>query len=57
MRTVFLIEIVHGIDLQRYSAFQVEAEVLVYPGTKFKVVDAMDMGGLGMGCSENKVNC
>ena len=33
---------------QDYSAFQgvaSEAEVLLYPGTKLKVVDAMDMGG------------
>jgi len=45
VRTVFMIEIVNGVDLQRYSAFQDEAEVLLYPGTKFKVVDAMDMGG------------
>ena len=45
MRTVFLVEILHGVDLQRYSAFQGEAEVLLYPGTKFKVVDATDMGG------------
>ena len=47
VRTVFLIEIVHGVDLQRYSAFQgvaSEAEVLLYPGMKFKVVDAMEMG-------------
>ena len=48
VRTVFMIEIVHGVDLQRYSAFQgvaSEAEVLLYPGTKLKVVDAMEMGG------------
>ena len=47
VRTVFLIEIVHGVDLQRYSAFQdvaSEAEVLLYPGMKFKVIDAMEMG-------------
>ena len=32
----------------RYSIFQdeaSEAEVLLYPGTKLKVVDAMEMGG------------
>ncbi|NDD31676.1 MAG: hypothetical protein EB084_25790, partial [Proteobacteria bacterium] len=48
VRTVFMIEIVHGVDLQRYSAFQgvaSEAEVLLYPGTKLKVIDAMEMGG------------
>ena len=48
VRTVFMIEIVHGVDLQRYSAFQgvaSEAEVLLYPGTKLKVVGSMEMGG------------
>ena len=48
VRTVFMIEIVHGVDLQRYSAFQgeaSEAEVLIYPGTMLKVVGAMEMGG------------
>ncbi len=48
VRTVFMIEIVHGVDLQRYSAFQgvaSEAEVLLYPGMKFKVVASMEMGG------------
>ena len=47
VRTLFMIEILHGVDLQRYSAFQgvaSEKEVLLYPGTKFKVVDAMEMG-------------
>ena len=48
VRTVFLIEILHGVDLERYSAFQgeeSEAEVLLYPGTKLKVVGSMEMGG------------
>ena len=48
VRTVFMIEIVHGVDLQRYSAFQgeaSEAEVLLYPGTMLKVVGSMEMGG------------
>ena len=45
VRTVFLIEILHGVDLQRYSAVASEAEVLLYPGTKLKVVGSMDMGG------------
>jgi hypothetical protein len=48
VRTVFMIEILHGVDLQRYSAFQgeeSEAEVLLYPGTKLKVVGSMEMGG------------
>ena len=48
VRTVFMIEIFQGVDLQRYSAFQgenSEAEVLLYPGTKLKVVGSMEMGG------------
>jgi hypothetical protein len=47
VRTVFMIEILHGVDLQRYSAFQgvaSEAEVLLYPGTKLKVMGSMEMG-------------
>ena len=48
VRTVFMIEIFQGVDLQRYSAFQgknSEVEVLLYPGTKLKVVGSMEMGG------------
>jgi hypothetical protein len=52
VRTVFNIQVSAGVDLARYSMFQgsaSEAEVLLYPGTKLKVVDAMDMGsGLHM---------
>jgi hypothetical protein len=52
VRTVFNIQVSAGVDLVRYSMFQgsaSEAEVLLYPGTKLKVVDAMDMGsGLHM---------
>ena len=52
VRTVFNIQVSAGVDLVRYSIFQgdaSEAEVLLYPGTKLKVVDAMDMGsGLHM---------
>ena len=36
-----------GVDLVRYSIFQgeeAEAEVLIFPGTKLRVVDCMDMG-------------
>ena len=47
VRTVFMIEIQSGIDIEPYSSFQdeaSEAEVLLFPGTKLKVVDAMDMG-------------
>ena len=37
-----------GVDIVRYSIYQQdasEAEVLLYPGIKLKVVDSMDMGG------------
>ena len=47
VRTVFMIEIASGVDIERYSSFQEEAseaEVLLFPGTKLKVVDGMDMG-------------
>ena len=40
-------EITSGLDIEPYSSFQEEAseaEVLLFPGTKLKVVDAMDMG-------------
>jgi hypothetical protein len=52
MRTVFNIQVKRGIDIARYSIFQgdeSEAEVLLFPGTKLRVVDSMDMGsGLKM---------
>ena len=35
------------VDIVRYSIFQdeeAEAEVLIFPGTKLRVVDCMDMG-------------
>ena len=47
VRTVFMIEIASGIDIEKYSSYQEEAseaEVLLFPGTKLKVVDGMDMG-------------
>jgi len=47
VRTVFMIEVTSGVDIERYSAFQdeqTEAEVVLYPGTKLVVVGAMDMG-------------
>ena len=46
MRTVFNIHVKRGVDIVRYSIFQGEAneaEVLIYPGTKLRVVDSMDM--------------
>jgi len=48
VRTVFNIQVLSGVDIMRYSVYQggaSEAEVLLFPGTKLKVVDAMDMGG------------
>ena len=48
VRTVFNIQVRTGVDIVRYSIYQQtasEAEVLLYPGVKLKVVDSMDMGG------------
>ena len=47
VRTVFNIQIKSGVDIMRYSIFQgeeSEAEVLMFPGTKLRVIDSMDMG-------------
>eukprot|EP00747_Dinoflagellata_sp_TGD_P186390 gnl/TRDRNA2_/TRDRNA2_43389_c0_seq1.p1 gnl/TRDRNA2_/TRDRNA2_43389_c0~~gnl/TRDRNA2_/TRDRNA2_43389_c0_seq1.p1 ORF type:complete len:444 (+),score=107.23 gnl/TRDRNA2_/TRDRNA2_43389_c0_seq1:64-1395(+) len=47
VRTVFNIQVLSGVDICRYSVFQgeqSEAEVLLFPGTKLRVVDSMDMG-------------
>ena len=45
VRTVFNIQVLSGVDIDRYSAFSgAEAEVLLFPGTKLVVVDSMDMG-------------
>ena len=36
-----------GVDIVRYSIFQgaeAEVEVLIFPGTKLRAVDSMDMG-------------
>merc|ERR1712083_1081524 len=45
IRTVFNVQLQSGVDIAKYSVFaNAEAEVLIYPGTKFKVVDAMDSG-------------
>ena len=43
LRTQFLIEVVHGVDIEPYSIYP-EAEVLLYPGTKLQVVDVTDLG-------------
>ena len=48
VRTVFNIQVHSGVDIVRYSIYQEgasEAEVLLYPGTKLKVIDTMEMGG------------
>jgi hypothetical protein len=40
-------QVSRGVDIVRYSMYQdeaSEAEVLLYPGTKLRVVDSMDMG-------------
>jgi len=47
-RTIFNIQLRRGSDIARYSMFQgqeSEAEVLIFPGTKFRVVDSLDTGG------------
>lgn len=47
VRTVFNIQVKNGIDIVPYSIFQDkegEAEILMYPGSKFRVKDTMDMG-------------
>eukprot|EP00812_Abedinium_dasypus_P014007 NODE_751_length_1376_cov_301.180924.p3 GENE.NODE_751_length_1376_cov_301.180924~~NODE_751_length_1376_cov_301.180924.p3 ORF type:complete len:227 (-),score=56.37 NODE_751_length_1376_cov_301.180924:97-777(-) len=45
IRTVFMVEIVSGVDIMRYSAFaDEETEVLLFPGTMLEVVASMDMG-------------
>jgi len=45
VRTVFNITVTGGVDIERYSDITPsEAEVLLYPGTKFRVVGSMDMG-------------
>ena len=47
MRTIFNIQVKRGSDISRYSMFQgekSEAEVLLFPGTKLRVLDSMAMG-------------
>ena len=43
VRTVFNIQVSSGVDIERYSDIP-EAEVVLYPGTKLKVLGTMDMG-------------
>ena len=41
------IQVKRGVDIVRCSMFQgeaAEAEVLIFPGTKLRVVDSIDMG-------------
>jgi len=47
VRTIFNIQVKRGSDISRYSMFQgekSEAEVLLFPGTKLRVLDSMAMG-------------
>jgi len=45
VRTIFNLQVRSGVDIAKYSVFQsAEAEVLLFPGTKFRVVDSMDLG-------------
>lgn len=44
-RTMFNITIHSGRDITRYSAFEdKEAEVLLFPGTKLRVMSSLDLG-------------
>jgi len=42
-RTQFLIEASSGINIERYSMVNSEAEVLLFPGTKLEVVDVANI--------------
>eukprot|EP00802_Teleaulax_amphioxeia_P009581 Tamp_09601.p1 GENE.Tamp_09601~~Tamp_09601.p1 ORF type:complete len:384 (-),score=76.18 Tamp_09601:385-1536(-) len=47
LRTVFCIQVKGAVDIVPYSIFQgsdSEAEVLLFPGTKLRVVDSIEMG-------------
>lgn len=44
-RTIFLLETNCGVDIERFSAFASESEVLLFPGTKLRVAGQMNMGG------------
>eukprot|EP00929_Paragymnodinium_shiwhaense_P117369 TRINITY_DN8787_c0_g1_i2.p1 TRINITY_DN8787_c0_g1~~TRINITY_DN8787_c0_g1_i2.p1 ORF type:complete len:879 (+),score=275.15 TRINITY_DN8787_c0_g1_i2:107-2743(+) len=44
-RTIFNLQVRSGTDISLYSVYKdAEAEVLVFPGTKFRVVDVLDAG-------------
>ena len=43
-RTQFMIEASTGIDIERFSMVDSEAEVLLFPGIKLEVVDVANMG-------------
>lgn len=49
-RTIFNIQVQSGVDIAHYSVFEdVEAEVLLFPGMKLKVIDTLEAGsGLHM---------
>ena len=42
-KTLFQIKVLTGIDISRYSSFPDEDEVLLFPGTEFKVVGVLDL--------------
>ena len=47
LRTIFNIQVKRAVDIVPYSIFQgsdSEAEVLLFPGTKLRVVDSIDVG-------------
>ena len=43
-RTQFMIEAQSGADIQGFSMIGIEAEVVLFPGTKLEVVDTLEMG-------------
>jgi len=44
-RTIFNVQVKSGLDISAYSVYKdAEAEVLMFPGCKLRVVDTLDMG-------------
>jgi hypothetical protein len=44
-KTLFQIKVLTSRDISRYSDFAVEEELLLFPGTKMKVVSLLDIAG------------
>lgn len=44
VRTQFMVETTTGMDITRYSAYPDEAEILLCPGTRFRVIATADLG-------------